>query len=198
MEDPGHDPNVGLGFARRIGCLPMPLQPASRIDQRTVLFGEAGRRQLEDFSLDARGVGRVLRTEVFPEPGSFCIQRVDYDEEFQFAQRLSDLPSVRERLQRIEALADVAVHLAIRHHLKGADDIIHGDVKLRQPIVRPVIVSSRGIAINRLLEADDKLPIILPVTRLAGTQRLELSRLHIIFEGGFAVAWEREITGDLV
>ena len=108
------------------------------------------------------------------------------------------LPSVRERLQRIEALADVAVHLAVRHHLEGADDIVQRDIELRQPIVGPVIVGSRGIAIDRLLEADDELPIILPVTRLARTQRLELSRLHIIFEGGFVVAWQREITGDLV
>ncbi len=40
--------------------------------------------------------------------------------------RPSDLAPVRESLQRIEALADVAVHLAVRHHLEGSDDVVSG------------------------------------------------------------------------
>ncbi len=67
--------------------LPVPLQPARRVDQRAVLLGEAGRRELEDLGLDLRRIGRVLRAEVLPEPRRLGIQRIHHDEEFQLAQR---------------------------------------------------------------------------------------------------------------
>ena len=191
VEDPGHDPDVGLRFARRVGRLPVPLQPARRIDQRAVLLGEAGRRQLEHFGLDARRIGRILRPEILPEPRGLGVERIHRDEEFQLAQRLADLAPVRERLQRIEALADVAVHLAVRHHLEGFDDVVERNVEFRQPVVGPVVVGARGVAIDRLLEADEELAIVLPVARLARTQRLELPRLHVLFEGRLAVCRQR-------
>ena len=46
-----------LGLARRIGALPVPLQPAAGIDNRTVFFGKTGGRQTEDFGLDLGRVG---------------------------------------------------------------------------------------------------------------------------------------------
>ena len=113
MENSRHDPDVALRFARWIGRLPMPLQPARRIDQRTVFLGEAGCRQLEDLGLDRSRIGRVLRAEILPEPRGLGVQRIHHDEEFQLAQAGADLALVRERLQRIEPLADVAIHLTV-------------------------------------------------------------------------------------
>ena len=43
---------------------------------------------------------------------------------FSLLERAADLAPVGKRLQRVEALADVAVHLAVRHHLEGADDVV--------------------------------------------------------------------------
>ena len=67
MEEAGHDPDIGLRFARRRRGLPVPLQPARRIDEGAVLLGEAGGRKLEHFRLDARRIGGILRTEILPE-----------------------------------------------------------------------------------------------------------------------------------
>ena len=66
------------------------------------------------------GSDGILRAEILPEARGLGVQRIHHDEEFQLAQRGADLALVGERLQRVEALADVAVHLAVRHHLEGA------------------------------------------------------------------------------
>ncbi|MND86005.1 hypothetical protein D3C80_779510 [compost metagenome] len=68
QEDLGYDPAVVLGFARRRACLPVPLQPAARIGERSVFLGKAGRRQLEHFGVDGCGVHVVEVAVVFPEP----------------------------------------------------------------------------------------------------------------------------------
>src|SRR6202043_2681848 len=111
---------------------------------------------------------------------------------------LSNLAPVREGLQWIKALADVTVHLAVHHHLEGANDVVQGDIEFREPIVSPVIIRARSVAVDRLLETDHELAIVLPVADLARTQRPELSRLHIIFEGFLLVGRQYEITGHIV
>ncbi len=187
MEYSGYNPDIRLGLARWLSGLPVPLQPAGRVDQRAVLLGEACCRQLEDLGLDAGRVGRILRPEILPEAGGLRIQRVHDDEEFQFSQCRADLAAVREGLHRVEALADIAVHLAVRHHFERANDIVHRNVELRQPVIGPVIVGPRGVTVYCLLEADGEFPVVLPVARLTRAQRLELPRLHILLEGSLVV-----------
>src|SRR6185369_12863383 len=113
MENARHNPDVGFGLARSFSRLPMPLQPACGIDQRAILFRETCRWQLEDFRLNARRIGRVLRPEILPESRCLRIERVHRDEVFELAQAAANLAAVREGLKRIEALADVAVHLPV-------------------------------------------------------------------------------------
>ena len=164
--------------------LPVPLQPARRI-------GEAPSSSAKQVvgswntSVAICRVGRILRPVILPEPRRLGFQRVHRDEEFQLAQRGADLALVRESLQRIEALADVAVHLALIHHLEGAQDVVVRHVELRQPVIGPVVVGGRGLPVHRLLEADEELPVVLPVAHLARSQRLELLRLHVIVERRF-------------
>ncbi len=193
VEDSRHDPDVGLRFARRIGRLPVPLHPAGRIDQGAGLLGKAGHRQLEDFGLDLGGFGGVLRAEILPEPRGLRVQGIHHDEELQLAQGAAGLAPVREGLQRIEALADIAVHLAGVHHVEGADDVVAYAFDLRQPVVGPVIVDAGCVAIDRLLETDEELPIVLQIADLAGAQRLVLPRRHVLLECGLAVFWQHQV-----
>src|SRR5271154_605505 len=100
----------------------MPLQPARRIDERTVLLGETSRRELEDLGLDDGRIGWILRTKVLPEPRGLRVERIHRDQELQLTERPAGLSPVGKCLQRIEALTDVTVHLTLRHHLEGEDD----------------------------------------------------------------------------
>ena len=145
MEEPSHDPDVGLRFARRRRRLPVPLQPARRIDERAVLFGEAGGRKLEHLRLDRGRIGRIVRTEILPEARRLRVERVHHHEVFEFAESTADLALVREGLERVEALADVAVHLAVRHHLESLDDVVERNVEFRQPVIGPVVIGCRGV-----------------------------------------------------
>ena len=86
QEDTGEDFTIGNGNPRGIRTFPVPLQPATGVDDRTVLFGEAGGRQTEYFGLDFRRVNIVRLTVVLPEGGGLCVERVDGDQELQFGQ----------------------------------------------------------------------------------------------------------------
>jgi hypothetical protein len=73
-------------FARRFGRRPVPLQPAARVGNRAVLFGETGGRQTEDFGLD------IFRTTSFISPWfcqkfDDCHQRVNHHQVLQLRQR---------------------------------------------------------------------------------------------------------------
>ena len=191
VEDPGHDIEVALSLARRFGRLPVPLQPTRGVHQRAVFLGEARRRKLEHLGLDAGRVGRVLRPEILPEMRGLGVQRVHHDQELQLAQPGADLAAVGEGLLRIEALADVAVHLAVVHHLERPQHVVHRHVELGQPVIGPVVVGARRVAVDRLLEADEELVVVLPVARLVGPQRLVRVRLGVVVERHMAcrAAW---------
>ena len=74
----------------------MPLQPAARVDDRTVFFREAGGRQTEHFGLNLRRIDVVRLTVVLPEGRGLGIERVNGDQELQFRQRGDNLVLVRE------------------------------------------------------------------------------------------------------
>ena len=59
QEDTGEDFTVSGGNPWGIRTFPVPLQPATRVNDRTVFFREAGGRQAENFSLDFRGINIV-------------------------------------------------------------------------------------------------------------------------------------------
>ena len=86
-----------LRLARRLGALPVPLQPAAAVDQRAVLLGEAGGGQAEHLGLDLGRIDVVVLAEVLPELGGLGRQRVDDDQVLQLGQRLDQLRLVRER-----------------------------------------------------------------------------------------------------
>ena len=145
-----------------------------------------------------RRVGWIERADVFPEARRLGVERIHHDEIFELAQCAPDFHLLREGLQRIEALADVAVDLAMDHHLEGPDDVVHRQIELGQIVVSPVVFGRRGVAEHRLLEADEELAIVLPVAHLVGTQRLELPRAHVVVECLLLIFRHRQIAGHLV
>ena len=137
-----------------VRALPVPLQHAARTDERAALFREAGGRQAEHFGLDLRGIDVVELAEVLPELGRFGGERVHDDEPLQLGQARADLRLVRRGGERVEALRDVAVHLALIHQLEDLQHVVRL-VELRQIVEAEVVLGGRVVAPPRLHEADD-------------------------------------------
>ena len=111
-------------FARRFGRRPVPLQPAARISDRTVLFGEAGGREAEDFGLDICRTHVVHFAVVLPEIRRLGHQRIDHHQIFKLRQRAGGFVFIRERRQRVKSLHHVAVDFALGHQLGLGHDIV--------------------------------------------------------------------------
>ena len=89
------------------------------------------------------GFDVVVLAVVLPEPRRLGLQRIHDDQELELGQRRRDLLPVRERQQRVEALAEIAVHLALVHQLEGAQHVVAGHVELGQPVVGEVVLRRR-------------------------------------------------------
>ena len=170
MVNPGQDFAVVARFTRCILAFPVPLQPAAGVGNRPVFFCKTGGRQAEHFGLNRCRIDVVHLAVVLPEVGGLGHQRIDNHHVFQFAQAANDLVFVRERRHRVKALADVARNVALIHHVEILNDVV-GLVPFRQPLEAPVVFLLRGIAIERLHQADEELRIVTPVVHLIGTRR---------------------------
>ncbi|MNH19238.1 hypothetical protein D3C79_789650 [compost metagenome] len=95
-QQPRQNFTVVQRFPWGIGPFPVPLQPTARVNDRAVLFGKAGGRQAEHFSLDFRWVNIVELIVVLPEVGGFGVQRINGDQELQLGQRGHHFVLVRE------------------------------------------------------------------------------------------------------
>ena len=179
--DPGKDFAIVTRFPRRILTFPVPLQPAPRVGDRTILFGEAGRRQTEDFGLNRRRVDIIRLAVVLPEGRRFGHQRVDHHHVLQLAQAADHLVFVRERSHRIEALAEISRHLAVIHHIEVLDNVV-SLVPLRQPVKAPVVLFLRRIAVERFHQADEEFRIVAPVVHLVRQQRFRRIRRQIALQ----------------
>ena len=171
-----------LCIPRRVLPCPVPLQPATRIDNSSFIFCKAACRQLENFRFDFGCIDIIEITVVFPEPCSLCFQRIHHDKEFQLAQATLDLFTVRESKNRIEPLAEIAVHLVMIHHVDSFKNIVIGDIKLRQIIIGEVVFFCCGFAPHCLHERDEELVIILPVADLIRPRWRELAFREIGLE----------------
>ena len=85
---------------------------------------------------------------------------------FSFDSAVRDLGAIGGGQQRVEALAEIAVHLALVHQLEGAQNVVAWHVELRQPVIGEVVFRRRRVAPHRLLEADEELLVVLPVADL--------------------------------
>ena len=145
------------------------------------------------FSLDRRRIDVIDVAMLFPEPRALRVERIHDNEEFQLGQRVGDFLPVRERLQRVEALAEIAGHLALVHQLEGPENVIGRDIHLRQPIIGEVIVRPRRVSVHGFLEADEELLGVLPITRLARPQRLISAGFHISGEINLLLGGQQHI-----
>ena len=148
----------------------MPLQPAAGVDDRPVLFREAGGRQTEHFGLNLRRIDVVRFTVVLPEGRGFGIERVNRHQELQLRQRLDNLVLVRERCHRVKALADIAVDLALVHHFEVLKYVVTF-VPLRQPVKAPAVFRRCFIAKEGFHHRDEEFRVVTPVVHLILQQR---------------------------
>ena len=162
----------------------MPLQPAAGIGPASPRPRRSRSSAAGYLGLDLRRVGVVVFAVILPEAGRLGLQRIHDDQEFELGQRRGDLLAVRERQQRIEALAEIAVHLALVHQLEHAQHVVGRHVELRQPIIGEIVVRRRRRSPHRLLEAHEELLVVLPVADLVRPQRLEAAARHIDVEIG--------------
>ena len=114
VKSPRHDLQIRARLAGRLRALPVPLQPARGVGQRAVLLGEAGGGQAEHVGLDLapdrrrcarRSCARTRRSPWRAGPSS--------TRNFSFARARFSFALFGAASQRIEALADEAVHLAL-------------------------------------------------------------------------------------
>ena len=160
----------------------MPLDDPPRVGEGPVLLGEAGGRQPEHFGLDRGRIGGIELAVVLPELGGFGRQRIDHHQVFQLGQRGGDLGLVRHRGQRVEALADEAVHLALVHPLEQRQHVV-GGVLLRQPVVAEPVLRRGGVAVPGLHQAGVPLREVLREVHLVGPQRLGRALGQILLAG---------------
>ena len=198
QEQLAHDADVGLRLTRAIGAFPVPLQPAAAVDQRAVFFGEAGGGQAYHFGLDVGALHIVERSDVAPELRGFGGQRVHHHQPLEFGQRRHHPVLVGQRGDRVEALAHVAVDLALPHQVEHLEDVVVGNVQFRQVLVAPVVLG-RGVgAVPGFHQADVELAVVLPIGQLPRTQRFlrPFDDVGVVILLG--VARQRQVTGQRV
>ena len=161
-----------LASPGRIGALPVPLQPASAnstSEPSSSAKQVDGRRKTSVWifvgSTSLYSPWFCQKLEVSVASGSMTTRYLSFD------RPSISFPLFGNRGQRIEALAEVAVDLALLHQLEHPQDVVDL-VDLRQIVVAPVVLLRRGRAVPGLHEADEELGIVLPVVHLAGPQRL--------------------------
>ncbi|ABA52345.1 hypothetical protein BURPS1710b_A0731 [Burkholderia pseudomallei 1710b] len=197
QEDPRHDLEVALRLARRLRALPVPLQHAAGVHERAALLGEARRRQPEHLGLDLRRIDIVELAVVLPELRRLGGERIHDHEPLQLRERLGRLALGRRRRERVEALADVAVHLARVHQLDRLQQVVLL-VELRQVVVAPVVLGARRVAPPRLHEAHVERAVVLPVAQLVGPQRLLRALLDVGVEILLGLHRQRHVTRQQV
>ena len=175
----------------------MPLQPAAGVHQRAVLLGEARGRQAEDLGLDLGGIDVVVLPVVAPELARFGRERVHDHEEFELGEPTGHLGLVGRRGERIEALADEAVHLALAHELERLQHVV-ALVELRQIVVGPVVLPGRRIPPPGFHEADVELVVILPVAQLVRPQGLGGARRDVFVVFLLLLARQCQVAGQQV
>jgi hypothetical protein len=109
-------------------------------------------------------------------------QRIDDDQVLQLGQRVAHLLLVRHGSQRVEALADEAVDLALVHLLEDGQGVV-GTVDLGQPVVGEVVLVGRRIAVPGLLQAGEPFREVLREVHLVGPQGLR----RALFDIGLAI-----------
>ncbi|MNF58356.1 hypothetical protein D3C84_399080 [compost metagenome] len=171
MEQPAHDGDVGARLAGRFGGLPVPLQHASAVDQGAILLGEAGGGQAEHRGLDAGGVDVVVLAGVAPELRGLGGQRVHDHQVLELGEAGGDLGLVGEGADGVEALAEVAVDLAVVHQVEHLEHVVAGDIQLGQPVVAPVVLDGGRLAEPGLHQADVELAVVLPIGHLPRPHR---------------------------
>ena len=140
----------------------------------------------------------VMLAVVLPKPRRLGLKRVHHDQKFQFRQGGRYLAAVWCRQQDVEALAEIAIHLAFVHQLQCAQNVVSWHIELRQPVVGKIIFGGGSVAPHRLLEADEELLVVLPITRLVGPQRLKATRRHVGVKRRLLVRRNRQITWNEV
>ena len=119
---------------------------------------------------------------VFPEVGGFGLQRVHHHQELELGQTGTHTGFVRQRGQRVEALGDVAVDLAVLHHVEVLQHVVLA-VELGQVVVGPVVFHRGRRSPPGLHQADVELGVVLPVAHLARAQwhlRARLDELSVV------------------
>ena len=191
-EQRADDLAVDLAFARRLGRRPVPLDHAAGVGEGARVLGEAACGQADDLGLDVFRLDVVLIAEVLPELGRLRAQRLDDDQELQLRHRGADLLLVGQRGQRVEALGDEAVDLALVHALEDRQHVVRA-VPLGQVVVREVVFLRRRVAPPGLLLAGVPLDEVLAEVHLVRPQRLWRARVDVLLARLVRVGRRRQI-----
>ncbi|MNC46606.1 hypothetical protein D3C75_956310 [compost metagenome] len=183
------------GLAGRCGPGPVPLQPASGVDDRAVFFGKAGGGQAEHFGLDRGAVDIVLFAVVLPETRGLGGQRVDDHQELELGQCRLGLVLVREGRHRVETLGDVAVDLTFEHAVAVVEHVV-AVVPLGQPVETPVVVFGRLVAPQAFHQADEELRRVLVVIDLVFEQRCRCGLLEVGGQRGLLIRRQVHVAGQ--
>ena len=94
---------------------------------------------------------------------------------------------------RVKALADIAIDLALFHHLEVLQDVV-AFIPLRQPVKAPVIFRRRFITKEGFIMETKEFRVIAPVVNLAFQQWFRRVGGKVSLQIGLLLAWQRHVT----
>ncbi len=170
---------IELGVARRRNRRPLPLQPARRIDEGAVFFGESRAGQAIHLGLD---VLHLLRRDAGRLPEAAGLVGIDFADHqpVGFLQRVDVLLRIRPDGNAVHAERDQAFHLAAIHVVPDVRPGIFA-IHFGQIIVGPIVFLRGGIAVHGLQERNREFRRVRPIIQrfpLLGLGRGGRDALH--------------------
>ena len=174
QENPREDFLIDPGLARRRHRDVLPLQPARRVHERSILLRESGARQAVDGRLNlVHLLGSRARRA--PELAGFIGINLPHHEPVRLFQRLDVLPRVRSDLYSVHAEGEHPFHAALVHVVPNLGPRVAA-IDLRQIVECPVFLLLRRVSVQRLEERHHELRRVRPVVKRVPIRRCRGSR----------------------
>ena len=173
----------------------MPLNDTARACERTRIFRKTGGRQSNHLSLDVLWLGVIRLTKVLPKLCRLCFERIDHHHVLQIRECFAKLILVWQSSQRIKALADKTINLALGHSLKVCEDVVL-TITLRQIVITEIVFLGRIIPVIGLHQAGIPFREVLREVHRARAERLRCADFQILLTRIIRLHWREHIARE--
>ena len=170
----------------------MPLNDTARACERTRIFRKTGGRQSNDFGLDVLWLGVIGLTKVLPKLGRLGFERIDHHHVLQIRKCFAKLILVWQSSQRIKALTDETINLALGHSFKVCEDVVL-TITLRQIVITEIVFLGRIVPVIGLHQASVPFREVLRKVHRARAERLRCTDFQILLTRIIRLHWREHI-----